>query len=294
MAISSMTGYGQGEASTAGVTVTVELSSVNRKQFDMRVNLPRSLMALESQTSKMVHAHVSRGCVTGAVRVAVAGKARSGGIQVDMDAATAYVKALRGAGEQLGLTDDLTIGTLARLPDVVRFEDVSENSQRVWPVLKRALQAALKQLVAMRAQEGAALEKDLTRRFAKLEGRVAQIERLAPSVPRRYRAALLARIKKADLSVGLSDEQLAKEVAMCADRCDVTEEIVRLGSHFAQVKKLMQSKTPSGRAFDFLCQEFLREINTIGSKANDARLSRHVIDFKTELECIREQIQNIE
>ncbi|MBT3191781.1 MAG: YicC family protein [Verrucomicrobia bacterium] len=294
MAILSMTGYGGGEASAGGVTVTVELSSVNRKQFDMRVNLPRSLMALESQASKLVHERVSRGCVTGSVRVSVEGKARTGGIRVDMDAATAYVKALRGAGKHLGLADDLTLASLARLPDVVKSEDMAEDSQKVWPVLKRALQAALRQLVAMRAQEGAVLEKDLTRRFAKLEKRVTQIQKVAPSVPKHHREALLARIAKAELTVALSEDQLAKEVALFADRCDVTEELVRLGSHFAQVEKLMQSKAPSGRAFDFLCQEFLREINTIGSKANDARLSRHVIAFKTELECVREQIQNIE
>ena len=294
MAISSMTGYGRGEATSGGVTVTVELSSVNRKQFDMRVNLPRSLMALESQVSKVVHASVSRGCVTGSVCISVESSTRSGGIQVDMAAASAYVKALRGAGKQLGLVDDLSIGSLARLPDVVQFENAGENSEKVWPVLKRALRSALVQLVEMRAQEGKSLEKDLAKRFAKLERRVGQIQRLAPSVPRRYRKALLARIEKANLSVGLSDEQLAKEVAMFADRCDVTEEIVRLGSHFEQVQKLMQSESPSGRAFDFLCQEFLREINTIGSKANDSRLSQHVIAFKTELECIREQIQNVE
>ncbi len=294
MAISSMTGYGRGEAASGGVTVTVELSSVNRKQFDMRVNLPRSLVALESQASKVVHAYVSRGCVTGSVCISVENSTRSGGIQVDMAAASAYVKALRGAGKQLGLVDDLSIGSLARLPDIIRFENAAENSEKVWPVLKRALRSALVKLVEMRAQEGASLEKDLTKRFSKLERRVGQIQRLAPSVPRHYRKALLARIEKANLSVGLSDEQLAKEVAMFADRCDVTEEIVRLGSHFEQVQKLMQSEIPSGRAFDFLCQEFLREINTIGSKANDSRLSQHVIAFKTELECIREQIQNVE
>jgi uncharacterized protein (TIGR00255 family) len=123
---------------------------------------------------------------------------------------------------------------------------------------------------------------------------VAQIEKIAPTVPKRHRKVLLERIKEMNLSINVSEEQLAKEVAMFADRCDVSEEMTRLRSHFGQVEKLMQSKDPSGRAFDFLCQEFLREINTIGSKANDARLSKHVIAFKTELECIREQVQNVE
>jgi len=289
-----MTGYGRGEATSGGMKVVVELSSVNRKQFDLHLNLPRSLSVLESQIAKITHAVVSRGCVTGAVRVAVAGKARSGGISVNMDAAEAYVKALRRAGKALGLNDDLSIGTLVRLPEIVGFEDVAQDSQRVWPVLKIALQEALNALLAARAREGAALARDVAKRFDKLERRVAQIQRLAPSVPIRYRAALLDRIAKADLSVPIGAEHLAKEVAMFADRCDVSEELVRLASHFEHARQLLQSKEPAGRAFDFLCQEFLREINTIGSKANDARLSRHVIASKTELECIREQIQNIE
>ena len=294
MAILSMTGYGRGEAAKGGVEVVVELSSVNRKQFDLRLNLPRSLAALESQISKLAKARVSRGCVTGSIRVSVTGKARTGGIFVDMDAAKAGIKALRDAAGELGLEDDLTAATLMRLPDVVCFEDAAQDSQKVWPVLKQALQGALEQLVEMRTVEGAALEKDLAKRFAKLERRVGQIERLAPSVPRRYRRALVERLADAKLPVKLNEEQLAKEIAMFADRCSITEELVRLSSHFEQARQIMARKEPTGRAFDFLCQEFLREINTVGSKANDARLSKHVIAFKTELECVREQVQNIE
>jgi len=294
MAVLSMTGYGRGEASAKGIMVEVELSSVNRKQFDLRVNLPRSLVALDSQVSKIVRAKISRGSINGRVGISVTGKARSGGIKVDMEMAGAYVKTLRDAGEKLGLRDDLSIGSLMRLPDIVGFEDVSRDSQKVWPVLKKAVQEALKNLVEMRAVEGDSLEKDITKRFAKLENRVALIAKIAPTVPKRHRKALLERIEKMNLSVNVSEEQLAKEVAIFADRCDVSEELTRLASHFGQVKKLIQSKEPSGRAFDFLCQEFLREINTIGSKANDARLSKHVIAFKTDLECIREQVQNVE
>ncbi len=294
MAVLSMTGYGRGEASSKGLIVEVELSSVNRKQFDLRLNLPRNLVALESQVSKIVRAKISRGSINGRVTISVTGSTRSGGIKVDMEMASAYVKALRAAGDELGLRDDLSMGSLMRLPDIVGFEDVSRDSQKVWPVLKRAVQEALRQLVEMRAVEGLALEKDITKRFDKLDKRVAQIVKIAPTIPKRHRKALLERIEKMNLSMSVGEEQLAKEVAMFADRCDISEELTRLGSHFGQVEKLMQSTDPSGRAFDFLCQEFLREINTIGSKANDARLSKHVIAFKTELECIREQVQNVE
>jgi len=294
MAMLSMTGFGRGEASAKGIMVEVELSSVNRKQFDLRVNLPRTLVSLESQVAKLVRGSISRGSINGQVRISVVGKAKSGGIKIDMEQAAAYVKVLRSAGSKLGLQDDLSIGSLMRMPDIIGFDDVSQDSQKVWPVLRKAFQAALKQLVAMRTVEGEALAKDITRRFAKLRSRVGQIEKIAPTVPQRHRDALLKRIAKADLNIPLSEDQLAKEVALFADRCDVSEELTRLASHFDQVEKLMQSRDPSGRAFDFLCQEFLREINTIGSKANDARLSKHVIAFKTELECVREQVQNVE
>lgn len=294
MSIRSMTGFGCGEAASGGITVVVELSSVNRKQFDLRLNLPRPLATLESQMAKLVRTRVSRGCVKGTVRVSTAGKARRDAVRIDMDAATAYVKALREAGRDLDLVDDLSLNTLARLPEVVCFQDMTEASGKIGGVVKRALQDALKQLVAMREAEGDTLVQDLEKRFAKLEKRAVQIQRLAPNVPVRYRKALKTRIAKADLGVSVSDEQLAREIVVFADRCDISEELVRLTSHFKQASKLMRRREPAGRAFDFLCQELLREINTIGSKANDAALSRHVISFKTELECIREQVQNIE
>lgn len=294
MSVLSMTGYGRGECSAKGITVEVELSSVNRKQFDLRLNLPRSLVALDSQVNKLVRSKVSRGSINGRVNVLVSGSARSGGINVDMDMASAYVKALRKAGADLGLNDDLSISSLVRLPDIITFEDVSRNSQKVWPLLKKAVKTALNQLIEMRTTEGIALENDIIKRFIKLEKRVDQIEKIAPTVPKNYRKALLERIEKMELSIEVSQEHLAKEVALFADRCDISEELTRLDSHFDQVEDLINRKEPAGRAFDFLCQEFLREINTIGSKANDVRLSKHVIAFKTELECVREQVQNIE
>jgi uncharacterized protein (TIGR00255 family) len=294
MSLMSMTGYGRGESEGQGVKVEVELSSVNRKQFDLRLSLPRSLMALESQISKIVHAKVSRGCVTGNVRVTTLGNARSRGIRVNEQTAAKIVKELRAVGSKLKLADNIGVGDLARLPEVICYEDVSEDSSKVWPVLKRALNDAVEALVAMRSAEGERLARDLNSRFALLRKRVEQIAKIAPAVPNRYRKALIKRIEEAELPVSINEDQIVKEVALFADRCSISEEVVRLKSHFEQSDQLLQSKQPTGRAFDFLCQELLREINTIGSKANDARLSKHVIAFKTELECIREQVQNIE
>ena len=146
----------------------------------------------------------------------------------------------------------------------------------------------------MRDREGASLRRDLVRRFERLRRRHAQITKLAPDIPRRYRHCLHKRLQEAGVDLHLDDAHVLREIAVFADRCDVTEELVRLESHFDQIAGLMDHAEPCGRSFDFLCQEVLREINTIGSKANDGRLARHVIEFKSELERIREQIQNIE
>jgi uncharacterized protein (TIGR00255 family) len=287
-----MTGYGRGSAASAGIAVEVELSSVNRKQLDLRISLPRELAVLESKLAKLVRASLSRGSVNGVVRVGTAGDGDSGTVVVDMARARACVDALREVGGELGMQDDLSISLLTRLPDVVRVSNAAADPERVWPSLNRAMKTALKALVEMRTAEGAALERDIRQRLAKLEKRLAQIEKLAPGVPRRYRRLLLARIK--DAGVDVNADGLAREIAVFADRCDISEEITRLKSHFGQAQKLLAGRKPVGRALDFLCQEFLREINTIGSKANDSRISHHVIAFKTELECVREQVQNVE
>jgi uncharacterized protein (TIGR00255 family) len=292
MAVASMTGYGRGAAEGSGITVEVELSSVNRKQLDLRLTLPRGLAALEARVSKLVRSSISRGSISGVVRIGVSAAGGRGAVKVDMDLARAYVDALRKAGDELQLSDDLSMGLLTRLPDVVCAADAMPDSDKIWPLINRALKAALKALVEMRVSEGEALERDIRRRLSKLEKRMGQIAKLAPGVPRRYRKLLADRIEAAGIE--LSDDALAREVALFADRCDVSEELTRLQSHFAQADKLLNSSQPMGRAFDFLCQEFLREINTIGSKANDSRISHHVIAFKTELECVREQVQNIE
>jgi len=290
----SMTGYGRGEVTTGGITVTVELSSVNRKQFDLRLNMPRSLAALEAEITKQVRRSVTRGSINCKITVAATGNACSGSVEVDMAAAKAAIDALRSCGRQLQLEDDLSLGVLLKIPDVVVFRDAAEDTGKVLPVLKRALKPALENLVAMRSTEGEALCEDLTKRFKRLEKTVAGISKRAPGVTAKYRENLRERLVNAGLEIDCDDERLAKEIALFADRCDISEEIVRLGSHFEQAWKLMRSSKPVGRALDFLCQEFLREINTIGSKANDSELSRLVIEFKTELETVREQVQNIE
>lgn len=294
MPLTSMTGYGQGEAAAGGIRVEVELNSVNRKQFDVRVSLPKALLTLESRVYELIHKMISRGYVTGIVRISVSGKTRRGAASVDVDAAGVYVRALRKAAEDLGLKDDLTARALVYLPEVVQYQDLAADTERVWRLLKRALNEAISRLVNMREVEGAALEKDLAVRFERLKQCLDSIRKLAPLVPRKYRKMLEKRLKNAGLKFKADDQVLMKELVLFADRSDISEEIVRLDSHFGQASKLVYSRKPAGRTLDFICQEMFREINTIGSKANNAAISRHVIRFKADLEAIREQVQNVE
>ena len=294
MALVSMTGYGRGSAALAGVEVDVELSSVNRKQFDMRLNLPRGLMALEARIREGVQKRVSRGMVTGNVRISLKEKARAEAVTVNRKLAKAYVKELRSAADDLGLPDDLSLRALLSLPDVLQFHNVAEDTEKVWRPLERAVKQAVTELVRMRHQEGRALAKDIAGRLDKLVRLVAGIRERAPKVRKRHEQQLRKRLERVDAGVGRDDPSLLRELCLFAERSDISEEIVRLESHFAQVEKAQGSREPCGRSLDFLCQEMFREINTIGSKASDTMISRSVIQFKSELECIREQVQNVE
>jgi len=221
-------------------------------------------------------------------------RGRKPGIGIDLEVARVLVRGLRKAARQLGLDDELKAGQLAGLPGVVLAERLPEDAVQMWSVVKRALSAALGELLEMRCREGAALEKDLRRRFKTLERVAGMIKRRAPVVTRRYRKLLRERLLAAGAEIDTSDPLLVKEVALFAERCDISEELVRLASHFDQASALMRGSQKSGRALDFLCQEMLREINTIGSKGNDAQISRRVIAFKAELGSVREQVQNVE
>ena len=293
MALISMTGFGRGAASAGGVKVEVELSSVNRKQFEVRLSLPRQVSALESRVNTIIHERVARGAITGAVKIS-ASSATRGGIRVDSAVAAASLQALRKAGHKLGLKDDLTLRSLLHLPEVVQYHDVAEDTERIWRMLIRALDESLNGLIAMRRTEGKALEVDIRKRFARLGRHLGVIRKLAPAAQKKYGQALHARLRKSRIPLPASDPQLLREIAIWADRADISEEVVRLDSHLKHVEGMLQENKPVGRALDFLCQEMFREINTIGSKANEAAISRQVVHFKTELESIREQVQNVE
>jgi uncharacterized protein (TIGR00255 family) len=290
----SMTGYGRGEGSRHGLKITVEVSSVNRKQTEVAVNLPRDLEVLEAQIRDEINRRVSRGRVT--VRVAVQSASGGGGkTRVDLALARSYVRDLRRLGKDLGLDQGVTLDLLARLPGVVQPpQDISE-AEELWPATSAALNAALDMMLQMRQREGAFLARDLKKRMTQMRRGVARVQRLVPGVVQHYRAQLLQRIQEAGLPApGLDEERLIKEVFYFADRSDVTEELTRLQSHFQQFDDCLKSAEPVGRTLDFLSQEINREINTLGSKANNSLISREVVRLKAELERFREQVQNVE
>jgi uncharacterized protein (TIGR00255 family) len=290
----SMTGYGRGEDARNGLKITVEVSSVNRKQTEVSVNLPRDLEVLEAQIRDEINRRVSRGRVTVRVSVHTSGNAGPK-TRMDLALAKSYVRDLRALGKSLGLADGITVDLLARLPGVVQPAEAIGEAEELWPATSAALNSALDLMLKMRAREGNFLARDLKARMVTMRRGVARIQRRVPGVVERYRAQLIQRIKEAGLQTpALDEDRLAKEAFYFADRSDVSEELTRLQSHFQQFDDCVKSAEPVGRTLDFLSQEINREINTLGSKANDGEISREVVCLKAELEKFREQVQNVE
>ncbi|MES2598561.1 MAG: YicC/YloC family endoribonuclease [Verrucomicrobiota bacterium] len=291
----SMTGFGRGEARQESTSTTwvVECSSVNRKQLEVSVSLPRDLGDLEPQIRNQVAAVCSRGRVSVQVR---SDEPSSGDSmpRLDQIVAAKYVQELKAMAKHLGIPQDISLSEIVRLPGVLVSEARETVAEEVWPVLQPALEAALKQFLEMRAAEGDHLREEMETRLATIESLAAKIAELAPTVPAHQREVLLQRLEKAGLPLPLDDERIVKEIALFADRTDISEELSRAASHVKQFRAYLASGEPVGRSLDFLVQEFFREFNTMGSKCNHASIAHHVVAAKTELEKIREQIQNVE
>jgi uncharacterized protein (TIGR00255 family) len=291
----SMTGYGRGECARDGFNVTVELSSVNRKQAEISVNLPRELEMLETRIRETILEKVSRGRVTTRVTVHAGNGKSSARMHLNVPLAKAYAHELNKLAKELKLPGLVTLDQLVRAPGVFQTDEELADTENLWPAVDKALRAALTALVAMREREGGHLAKDLATRVGVMRKCVERVAKQAPASAERYRQQLIERIKTAGLPApAVDDERLLKEVVFFADRSDITEELTRLQSHFKQFEDCARSKEPVGRTLDFLAQEMNREINTIGSKANDALISGEVVTLKAELEKFREQAMNVE
>lgn len=302
-AVASMTGQGSGSASAGGIHVDAALASVNRKQLEILVALPREFATLEPDVQAAIRARLARGRVTGEIRVTYPPSPEADLPEADPALAAHVIESLRALARANGLRDDLAASHLLLVPDLVpSAAPRAPGPDAVRPALAAALDAALDRLVAFRRREGARLADDLLARLATLSGIRDTIAARAPGVADDYQERLSQRITAALAEAGVPPsaetlERIVRETALFADRADIAEELTRLASHLAQASALLAPAAPSapaGRTLDFLAQEMGREINTIGSKANDAQIAHAVIAFKAELERFREQVQNIE
>ncbi len=291
----SMTGYGRGECAQKGFKVTIEVSSVNRKQSEISVNLPRELEVLEAQIRDEVNKVISRGRLTVRVTLHSAENSEAGQVRVNLGLAKVYAKEFQKLAKELKISDSISLELLLKSPGVLHTANEIDEAEDLWPAVEKALKGALGQLLKMREREGDHLAKDLGARMNSIQKSCRKILKQAPEVQKKYREQLRLRIKNSGLDLpSVDDERLIKEVVYFADRSDISEELTRLQSHFQQFDDCMKSKEPIGRTLDFLSQEMNREVNTIGSKGNDALISKEVVILKAELERFREQVQNVE
>ena len=271
--IRSMTGYGRDQQLLHGRSITVEIRSVNHRYFEFSCRAPRGCAFLEDRLKRALQSAISRGKVEVALTLQTV-ESRNTSVAVDHALAGQYITALRALGEEYALPDDLTLSTVCRLPDIFTL--------------------AREQFVAMRETEGERLKADVLSRLLTMEEHLSFVEERSPQTVAEYRARLTAKLTEL-LNGAVPDEnRILTEVGIIADRLAVDEETVRLRSHFAQLRKILESTEPVGRKLDFLVQEMNRETNTIGSKCSDTAIAGHVVEMKSELEKIREQIQNIE
>jgi uncharacterized protein (TIGR00255 family) len=291
----SMTGYGRGEASRRGHKITAELSSVNRRQSEISVSLPRALEALEPRVRDEINRRVARGRLNVKISWHTGENDAAARARINTPLAKAYVRELSKLAQELKVSGTVTLDLLLRVPGVLEDEEDLADAEEFWRTVEQALSGALDALVKMREREGSHLAKDLRKRMAVMRQSVDRISKAAPRMVERYREQLRERIQSAGLETPPpDDERLMKEVVYFADRSDISEEITRLQSHFKQFDDLLKSGEPIGRTLDFLAQEMNREVNTLGSKANDSVISREVVVMKAELEKFREQVQNVE
>ncbi|MBE6367431.1 MAG: YicC family protein [Lentisphaerae bacterium] len=290
MSIYSMTGFGSGSAEADGNIIYAEVSTVNRKQLEIRFSLPHEFSSFEHVLRKIVQDSLSRGMVSVRISCNAAGTASSG---INRERVTALITAARELGRELGVDGTLTMAQVMTMPGV--FNDSNtEVPEAVKSATEQALQSALTNLNNMRRTEGAALKEELTNRLELLEDLREKILPETANIEQQLKQRLLDKLASADLPVDMQDERFLKEVLYYADKADVTEELTRLSSHFVQFRNFLNGQDGGGRSMDFLVQEMFREITTLGNKAGSGAVANIVVKFKTELEKIREQIQNVQ
>lgn len=291
--IRSMTGFGRGESKEEGRMFLVEIKTVNHRYSDIFIKMPRQISFLEDKIRDVVGKSLSRGKIDVFVTYEEYGD-DSKSVVIDEPLATAYVKAVESLRDKYSLKDDISVSLISRFPDILKVEKVEVDEGKTWELLKVALDNALQSLIVMRGIEGEGLKNNILERTAYIADILKEITVRAPEVVKEYKQKLENRIKELLEQQTIDENRLAVEVAYFADRCSIDEEIIRLGSHISQMRDTLDLQQPVGRKLDFLIQEMNREINTIGSKANDLVITKNVVELKSELEKLREQIQNLE
>ena len=291
--IKSMTGYGRASGASGKLQITVELKSVNNRFLDCSVKLPRAYTAAEDTLKKTVQGAIARGKVDVFVTVD-ASQADDVELIVNEPLADSYVRAIKEVAEKYGLPNDATATTVIRLPDVLTLRKKETDTEALTADLNEILKAAIADFDAMREKEGEKLKSDVLARADEIERLTAIVEERSPRIVSEYREKLLSKMREVLEGASVDESRVITEAAIFADKTAVDEETVRLHSHIAQLRDILKEGGAVGRKLDFLIQEFNREANTIGSKANDADTAKVVVDMKSEIEKIREQIQNIE
>lgn len=291
--IKSMTGYGRGQQIIDGREITVEIKSVNHRYFEFSARVPRAYGYLEEKLKTFVQSKVARGKVEVGVTIFnIEGKDAQ--IEVNQAIAVGYVEALRKANENIGLNDDLSLSQLIRLPDIFNVVKTNEDEEIIWNLVKSVAKEALDNFVLMRETEGQKMKDDIKSRLAYISELVGKVEISSPLVTEAYRERLYNKISEILNDKKIDEQRILTEAAIFSEKTAVDEETVRLKSHIQQFTSLLDSTESVGRKLDFIIQEFNRESNTIGSKAQDVEITRIVVELKSEIEKIREQIQNIE
>ncbi|MEG0114857.1 MAG: YicC/YloC family endoribonuclease [Hydrogenoanaerobacterium sp.] len=291
--IRSMTGFGRAQETLNGRDITVEVKSVNHRFFEFSCRTPRVYGHLEEKLKSYLQGKISRGKVDVGVTV-INTEGASAHVEINTELAKSYAEELRGLGKKLGLTDDLSLSAIARFTDIFMVTKGPEDEEVIWESVRKVLDEASKKFVQMREDEGKRLKDDCLNRLCGIEKMLVQVEQRSPAVVQEYRDKLYNKIKDILADKNIDEQRILTEAAIFSEKTAVDEETVRLHSHIAQFRSIMELKEPVGRKLDFLVQEFNREVNTIGSKAQDLDIARIVVDMKSEIEKIREQIQNIE
>ena len=291
--IRSMTGFGRDHRIIDGREYLIEIRSVNSRYYEFNAKLPRQYMFLEEKLKTLIKNKINRGKVEVSLLIY---NIRSKDTQVSVNDAVVenYLTELKAASEKFGLTYDLTVSTLFRMTDVFTIVRAEEDEEKIWEAVKETSNAALERFISMREAEGEKMKADILEKLSNLEKMKARICELAPETVNTYREKLFAKMSEILENKQIDEQRILLEAGIYAEKIATDEETVRLDSHFSQLRDMLETDEPIGRKLDFLVQELNRETNTIGSKAQNIEITRTVVDMKSEIEKIREQIQNIE